>query len=99
MGPIDALIHLLNLLALPVGSALIVSLLARRLGGPSLRATPLKQLLLWSAPAAALVVLAGLAIGRDGRMLTYGAMVVAIALALQRAPRFAPKQPGPPRPR
>lgn len=91
MGPIDALIHLLNLFTLPLGSAAIAALLARRFGGAALRATPLKRLFLCSGAAASLVVLLGLLLGgRDGRLLTWGVMVAGIALALQRATRPEP---------
>ncbi|WP_170162301.1 hypothetical protein [Caldimonas tepidiphila] len=88
MSPIDALLHLANLFALPLGTALIASLLAKLIGGAALGAVPLTRMLAWSATAAVLAVLGGLALeGRDGLMLTHGAMVLAIAVALGWLPR------------
>lgn len=83
MTPLDLLLHLGNLFLLPIGAALIASALAKLLGGETLRATVWGRLALWSSVAAVLVVLAGLALdGREGLMLTHGAMVLSIALAL-----------------
>lgn len=80
MGPIDFLLHLLGLLAPAFGVALGVTL-AARLVLPR-RSPPLA----WWAPlainfaAGAAVTLAGLwYFGRDGKMLTYAALVVGVA--------------------
>jgi len=83
MGPLDALGHLLNLflpalLLAAIAAALAKVVWRRQLGGLGWRrlATP-------AAAACAVVTLAGLVIlGRDGRMATYAAMVVACALTL-----------------
>ena len=83
MGPVDALLHLLNLFAAAAGigaiSAGAVKLFWRR----ELAGVAWLRLLAWSAGAAAVATVAGLLVsGRDGRMGTYGAMVLASAAAL-----------------
>ena len=82
MGPLDAFWHVLNLFMPAVGvgglGAAAVKLLWRReLAGVSWR-----RLALWGTGAGALALLAGLLLfGRDGRMATYGLLVLAVALA------------------
>ncbi len=83
VGPIDAFWHLANLflpsLMLGALSAALAKLLWRRELG-RVRWAPLAGA---AAAAAALVALAGLIVfGRDGRIATYAAMVLACALAL-----------------
>ena len=83
MGPLDALNHLVNLLlpALTVGvlGASMAKLLWRR----ELAGVRWRRLALWAAGAAALATVAGLVLtGHDGRMATYGAMILAASLAL-----------------
>ena len=83
MGPVDAILHLLNLFAAAAGmgalSAAAVKLLWRR----ELAGVPWLRLMAWSSGAAAAITVAGLVIGgRDGRMATYAAMVLASAAAL-----------------
>jgi hypothetical protein len=83
MGPLDGLWHLLNFLApaLFVGaaSAGAAKLAWRR----ELRGVRWRRLAGWSSAAAALALAGGLVgFGRDGRMATYAAMVVAVAVAL-----------------
>lgn len=83
MGPLDAANHLLNLflpaLALGALSAALAKLLWRR----ELLAVPWVRLAWPTAAAAAAVVLAGLLLlERDGRMVTYAAMVLASAFTL-----------------
>ena len=88
MGLLDIFFHLANLLALPIGVALIAASLARLFGAKEVRATSFGRLAVWSSMAAVLAVLGGLVLeGRDGRMLTHGAMVGLVALALVWAPR------------
>lgn len=83
MGPIDALWHVLNLLAPALGLGLIAPALAKLLWRQDLRGVRWQVLARWTAAASALALLAGLVLtGRDGRMATYAAMVVAAALAL-----------------
>ena len=83
MGPLDALWHVANLfvpaLALGALAAGLTKLLWRR----ELAAVPWKRLAGPACAACAAVTLAGLALlGRDGRMATYAAMVLACALTL-----------------
>lgn len=83
MGPLDAANHLLNLflpaLALGALSAGLAKLLWRR----ALSGLSWARLAGPAAGAASAVVLAGLLLfGRDGRMATYAAMVLACAITL-----------------
>ncbi len=83
MGPLDAVWHLLNLVGPALGLGLIAPLLAKALWRQELRAVPLRRLMVWVTLASGAVLLAGLAgFGRDGRMATYGGMLVASAAAL-----------------
>ena len=83
MGPLDALWHLMNFLAPAVGVSVMTCLLAKAIWRRELRAVPLRPLLLWSGGAGAVVLLVGLLVfGRDGRMATYGALVVSTATVL-----------------
>jgi hypothetical protein len=83
MGPLDAIFHLTNLFAPAIGTAALAAagmkwLWRRELGGVSYR-----SLSLCAMAGGALATIAGLVIlGRDGRMTTYGAMVLAISLTL-----------------
>jgi hypothetical protein len=83
MGPLDALWHLANFFSPAFGVALITTALAKLVWRRELAAAGWGRLLTWSCGAAALASIGGLvAFGRDGRMATYGALVVATALAL-----------------
>ena len=83
MGPLDAFWHLANLIAPGLGLGLIAAALAKLLWRRELAAVPWRRLATWAASASIVVLLAGLVIsGRDGRMGTYGAMVMACAAAL-----------------
>ena len=83
MGPIDVFWHLANLLAPALGMALIAPTLAKLLWRDALRRRPWAPLAGWVFAADALVLLAGLLLqGRDGRMATYGAMVLSSAAVL-----------------
>ena len=83
MGPFDALIHLFNLIAPGLGLGVISASLAKLLWRRELAAVAWRRLAGWGAGASTAVLLAGLVItGRDGRMATYGAMVLACAGAL-----------------
>lgn len=83
MGPIDAFWHLANLIAPGLGLGLISAALAKLLWRRELAAVPWRRLATWAVSASTVVLLAGLVIsGRDGRMGTYGAMVMACAAAL-----------------
>ena len=83
MGPIDALNHLLGFFwpALAVGG--VTAALAKLVWRSDLRAASWGRLAACSAAACALASLAGLVVfGRDGMVATYGAMLLASALAL-----------------
>jgi hypothetical protein len=82
MGPIDFLLHLLGLLAPAAGVALGVALAARlvlpRRSPPQAWWMPLAI----NFAAGSAVTVAGLwYFGRDGKMATYAALVVAVATA------------------
>ncbi len=83
MSAFDALNHLFNffLPALVVGP--LSAAFAKGLWRSELRAVRWRRLASWATAASALALVGGLAtFGRDGMMATYGAMVVAAALAL-----------------
>ena len=83
MGPLDALWHLLNLLAPAVVLGGLAAALAKLLWRRALGAVRWRRLAGWGVAASVLALLGGLVLtGRDGRMATYGAMVLACALAL-----------------
>ena len=83
MGPIDALWHLLNFFAPAFGVGLLTALMAKLLWRRSLKGASLKHLSTWAVTGSALALLVGLiAFGSDGKMLTYGAMVLACALSV-----------------
>ncbi len=79
MGPLDSLNHLLNFLAPAFWMALFMAMLGPLvLRGPRGLGRSAQWLLDFAVCSA--VLLAGLWItGRDGKMLTYGALVVACA--------------------
>jgi hypothetical protein len=83
MGPIDAFWHTCNLFLPALMLGLLSSALAKLLWRHELAAVPWKRLAAPACAACALVVLAGLIVtGRDGRMATYGAMVLSCAVTL-----------------
>ena len=83
LGPIDALVHLVSLFLPALALGAISAALAKLAWRSELRAVRWARLAAWSGGAAAGVLVAGLvAFGRDGMMATYGAMVLASALAL-----------------
>jgi hypothetical protein len=83
MSPIDALWHLLNLLAPGIALGGIASAGAKLLWRRELAGVAWMRLAGWAGAASLAASLGGLAItGRDGRMANYAAMVVACALAL-----------------
>jgi hypothetical protein len=83
MGPLDALIHLGNLLLPAFGLGVIASALSKLLWRTALRGVAWRRLAGWACGGALLALLGGLAVtGRDGRMATYAAMVLATAAAL-----------------
>ncbi len=83
MGPLDALWHLLNLGLPAFGIGVLAAALAKLVFRRELAGVRWQRLAAGSVLAASLVLLAGVVItGRDGRMATYSAMVVAVALTL-----------------
>ena len=83
MGPTDLLWHLLNLVAPGVSRGLIAAAGAKLVWRGDLARVAYSRLASWGAGASTATLLAGLVItGRDGRMATYAAMVVACAGAL-----------------
>lgn len=83
MGPLDALGHIANFFLPAVLLGLLAAAGAKLLWRRELAAVRWKRLATGACLVCAAVSLAGLVLtGRDGRMATYGAMVLACALAL-----------------
>jgi hypothetical protein len=83
MGPIDAFWHIANLFLPALMLGPLSAGLAKLLWRKELAAVPWKKLAVPACAACAAVILAGLVItGRDGRMATYGVMVLACAVTL-----------------
>jgi hypothetical protein len=83
MGFFDALGHLLNLLLPALGVAALAAGLAKLLLRQALASVRWTRLAGSGALAGAVAIVGGLALsGRDGRMATYIALVLAVALGL-----------------
>jgi hypothetical protein len=83
MGVLDGLWHLLNFFAPALGVGLLAAFMAKLLWWRDLKGVSPWRMVAWAVLAAAVALLAGLLwTGRDGKMLTYGAMVLVSALAL-----------------
>ena len=83
MQPSDALWHLLNFFAPAAGVGFSASLMAKLLWRRELKNVSWRRLLLCATAPSALALIAGLlCLGRDGRMASYGAMVLACAAGL-----------------
>ena len=83
MSPIDAFWHLLGLCLPAWLTGALAAAGAKLLWRGDLRHSSWVRLALWAGAAGSLVLLGGLALlGRDGRMLSYGLMVLAVALTL-----------------
>lgn len=83
MNPVDALWHVLNFFAPALGVAALAAVVLKLLWWRAVSHVAWSRLLVWSAGPTALVLVCGLAVfGRDGRMETYGAMVLGCALGL-----------------
>lgn len=83
MSPLDALWHVLNLLAPALGVSLISASLAKLLWRRELAGVAWRRLASRAFIASALASLAALfLLGRDGKMLGYGALVLACTVAL-----------------
>ena len=83
IGPLDAVWHLLNFFWPAAVVAALAAAGAKLAWRAELRSVNWSRLALWAFGAGAISLLAGLLVlGRDGRMATYGTLVVATALAL-----------------
>jgi hypothetical protein len=83
MGPLDAFWHLTNFFLPALWVAALAAAGAKWIWRRELAGVAWRRLAGWSALAGAAALVGGLVItGHDGRMLTYGAMVLAAALAL-----------------
>ena len=83
MSPIDALWHLLGLFLPAWATAVLAAGAAKGLWRQELKHHSWLRLASWPAVAGSLALLAGLGIfGRDGRMASYGLMLLAVTLAL-----------------
>jgi hypothetical protein len=83
MGPLDALWHVLNFIGPAIGVALIATALAKLSWRRELMSVSWRRMALWATGASVLSLVAGLVVfGRDGKMATYGLLVVASAMAL-----------------
>jgi hypothetical protein len=83
MGALAAAWHLLNLFAVAAGLGLLAPALAKLVWRRELRGASWSWLALSTTLLCAAVTLGGLVVfGRDGKMATYGAMVLVSALRL-----------------
>jgi hypothetical protein len=83
MGPLDVVFHLTNFFLPALGVAALAAALAKLLWRHDLAAQSWARLTGRASVAAALVLIGGLVVtGRDGRMGTYGVLVLAVALSL-----------------
>jgi hypothetical protein len=83
MSPLDAFWHLLGLLLPAIGTGLLAAALAKLLWRAELQRIGWLRLARWPVAAGAAALLAGLLFfGRDGRMASYGLMLLAGAAAL-----------------
>ena len=83
MGPIDALLHLANFFAPALGVGLLAAGLTKLLWWRDLRSVSWLRLTRWATLGSTVALVAGLVLlGRDGKMLTYGGMILLSALGL-----------------
>jgi hypothetical protein len=83
MDLLDGLWHLLNFFAPAFGVGGFAALLTKMLWRRDLKGVAWARLAAWAIAGAGAALIAGLVVmGRDGKMMTYGAMVLACALAL-----------------
>ena len=83
MGVLDAMWHLLNFLAPAFVVGVVATFLAKLLWWRTLKSVSLWRMTSWAVLASSLALVGGLLwTGRDGKMVTYGAMVLMCALAL-----------------
>lgn len=83
MQAADAFWHVANFFAPAIVLGGLAAFISRLVWRHELKASPMLRLWSWAAGAAALTSTIGLLVqGRDGKVLTYGAMVVAAACGL-----------------
>ncbi len=83
MGVLDGLWHLLNFFAPALGVGVMAALMAKLLWWRDLKGVSPWRMAAWAVLAASIALMACLLwTGRDGKMMTYGAMVLVSALAL-----------------
>ena len=83
MGPLDAVWHLINLFVPALGLAALAALAVKLLWRRELKSVSWRRLTTPAALVCSATTVGGLvAFGQDGRMATYGAMVVLCALTL-----------------
>jgi hypothetical protein len=83
MGPLDLLWHFANFFAPAVGVGVITPTFAKLLWRRDLKGASWRRLAGWATAASAAVLIAGLVVfSQDGKIATYGAMVIAAASAL-----------------
>ena len=83
MGLLDGLWHLLNFFAPALGVGVMAAGMAKLLWWRDLASASPWRLAAWGVLASSAALVAGLLwTGRDGKMVTYGAMVLVCALAL-----------------
>ena len=83
MGPLDTVWHVLNFFAPALGLGVVAASAAKLLWRRDLAGVAWLRLALWAALAGMVVLIGGLVVfGRDGKMATYAALVVATAVAL-----------------
>jgi len=83
MGPWVAILHLVNFAMPALGVGVIAAALAKLLWRRALQGVSWGRLAGWSAAAGLAMLVGGLVVfGHDGKMASYGAMTLAVALAL-----------------
>lgn len=83
MSPLDAAWHALNFLFPAIGVAVLATAAAKLLWRSELAEVGWRRLMLWTAAAGIAALVGGLAVfGRDGKMASYAAVVLASAATL-----------------
>lgn len=89
VSPLDAFWHLVNFFAPAVFLALFTTSAAKLAWRRQLRGTPWRRMFAWALAPTIVASIVGLVLtGRDGKMITYLAMVIAAALGVWLAGLF-----------